>query len=66
MAAMIIVEALAAGLGYALITGLWGAPALGVLGAGISRAIASTVGAIVVLAVLIKGKGLVKYDLRTA
>ena len=66
MAVMIIVEALAAGLGYALITGLWSAPALGVLGAGISRAIASTVGAIVVLAVLIKGKGLVKYDLRTA
>jgi putative MATE family efflux protein len=66
MVAMIIVEALAAGLGYALITGLWGAPALGVLGAGISRAVASSVGAVVVLGVLTRGKGLIKYDLRAA
>lgn len=66
MMVMITVEALAAGLGYVLITGFGGAPALGVLGAGISRAVAGTVGALVVLAVLVRGKGPVKYDLRTA
>jgi len=66
MIVMIIVEALAVSLGYVLITGFWIAPALGVLGAGISRAVASTVGALIILPILIKGKNSVKYDLRTA
>lgn len=66
MIVMIIVEALAVSLGYVLITGFGAAPALGVLGAGISRAVASTVGALIILPILIKGKDSVKYDLRTA
>jgi putative MATE family efflux protein len=66
MIIMIIVEVLGVSLSYVLITGFWIAPALGVLGAGIGRAVASTVGALVILPILIKGKGSVKYDLRTA
>lgn len=62
----IIVEVIGVSLGYVLITGSWGAPALGVLGAGIARAVASTMGALVILPVLVKGKGLVRYDLRNA
>jgi putative MATE family efflux protein len=66
MLIMIIVEVVGVGLGYALITGFWIAPPLGVLGAGIGRAVASTVGALIILPILVKGKGSVKYDLRSA
>jgi len=66
MIVAIIVEVVGVGLGYVLITGFWVAPALGVLGAGIARAVCSTVGALIVLPILVKGKGLVKYDLRNA
>lgn len=66
MIVMLIVEAIGVGLAYVLITGFGVAPALGVLGAGIARAVASTVGALIILPILIRGKGSVKYDLRTA
>lgn len=66
MIIMIIVEVVGVSLGYVLITGFWVAPALGVLGAGIGRAVASTVGALIILPILVKGKGSVRYDLRTA
>jgi putative MATE family efflux protein len=66
MIVMIIIEAIGVSLGYVLITGYGAAPTLGVLGAGISRAVASTMGALIILPILIKGKGSVKYDLRNA
>ena len=66
MIVMFIVEVIGVGLAYILITGFGVAPALGVLGAGIARAVASTVGALIILPILIRGKGSVKYDLRTA
>jgi len=66
MIVMIIVEVIGVSLAYVLINGLGVAPALGVLGAGIARAVSSTVGALIILPILIKGKGSVKYDLRTA
>jgi len=66
MIVMLIVEAIGVGLAYVLITGFGVAPALGVLGAGIARAVASTAGALIILPILIRGKGSVKYDLHTA
>lgn len=66
MIVTLIVEVIGVSLAYALINGLGVVPALGVFGAGIGRAVSSTVGALIILAILIKGKGLLKYDLRTA
>ena len=66
MIVMFIVEVIGVGLAYILITGFGVAPALGVFGAGIARAVASTVGALIILPIFIRGKGSVKYDLRTA
>ena len=66
MIIMIIVEVIGVSLAYVLINGLGAMPALGVFGAGIGRAVASTVGALIILPILIKGKDTVKYDLRTA
>lgn len=66
MIVMIIVEVIGVSLSYVLINGFGGAPTLGVLGAGIARAVSSTVGALILLPILIKGRGSVKYDLRTA
>jgi len=66
MIVMIIVEVIGVSLAYVLINGFGNVPSLGVFGAGIARAVASTVGALIILPILIKGKGSVKYDIRTA
>ena len=66
MIVIIIMEMVGTGLAYLLINGFWIVPAMGVLGAGIARAISSFVGAVLILAILIKGRGVLKYDLRSA
>ena len=66
MVVMIIVEIIGTALAYALINGLWVVPTLGVFGAGLARAVSSTIGALIILAILIKGKGSLKYGLRSA
>jgi len=66
MIVTIVVEIVGVGCAYALINGLWVVPALGVLGAGLARAISTVIGALIILGLLIKGRGLLKYDLRTA
>jgi putative MATE family efflux protein len=66
MYVMIIVEIIGTFLAYTLINGSWGMPALGVLGAGIARGTSNVVGGLLIMALLIKGRGLLKYNLRTA
>ncbi|MCI2428946.1 MATE family efflux transporter [Candidatus Acetothermia bacterium] len=66
MIVSIIMEGMAVSLSYALITGFWLAPELGVLGVGITRAVCAAIGALIVLSLVVKGKGAVKYDLHHA
>ena len=66
MYVMLIVEIVGVSLAYILINGSFGLPALGVLGAGIARGTSSVVGGLLIMALLIRGKGFLKYDLRTA
>jgi putative MATE family efflux protein len=66
MIVIIVMEVIGTILAYILINGLLGAPALGVLGAGIARASASAIGGVLMLVILIRGKGILKYDLRSA
>jgi len=66
MIAIIVMEVIGTALAYILING-WGfVPALGVLGAGIARSISSVVGGLLIWAILIRGKGVLKYDLQSA
>lgn len=66
MIVTIIVEIVGTTLAFSLINGLWVMPELGVFGAGIGRAMSAVIGAIVILALLIRGRGVLKYDLRSA
>jgi putative MATE family efflux protein len=66
MIVMLVVNILNVILGYALIYGGFGFPALGVPGAGIAVAISRVIGAVVVMALLIRGRGLIKYRLSQA
>jgi len=66
MVVTIIVQIIGAALAYVFIRGAGAIPAMGVLGAGIARAIASVLGAAIILALLIRGRGILKYNLRTA
>ena len=66
MLVIIIVEIVGTVLAYIFINGLWLLPPLGVLGAGLARAISGFIGALIILAILIKGRGSLRYDLRTA
>ena len=66
MVVTIIMQAIVTVLSYALINGFWIVPALGVFGAGLARAIAVAIATLIILALLLKGRGVLKYDLRTA
>ncbi len=66
MVVSIIMQAIVTVLSYVLINGFWIVPALGVFGAGLARAIAVVIATLVILALLIRGRGVLKYDLRTA
>ncbi len=66
MLIMIAVSILNLVLGYTLIYGALGLPALGVLGAGIAASISRAMGAIGIVAVLVKGSGILKYRLSSA
>lgn len=66
MVVTIIMQAIVTVLSYVLINGFWIVPALGVFGAGLARAIAVVIATLILLAILIKGRGVLKYDLRTA
>ncbi len=66
MIVIIIMEVIGTILAYILINGFLSIPAQGVLGAGIARAVASFIGGALMLAILIRGKGILKYELRSA
>ena len=66
MLVIVITEVIGTGLAFALINGFWIFPQLGVFGAGLARATSSIIGASIILAILIKGKGTLKYKLSTA
>lgn len=66
MVVTIIMQAIATVLSYVLINGFWIVPALGVFGAGLARAIAVVIATLAILALLVRGRGVLKYDLRTA
>jgi len=66
MVAIIVMEVVGTGLAYLLVNG-WGVvPALGVQGAGIARALSTVVGALILWVILVRGKGILKYDTRSA
>ena len=60
------VEIVGTTLAFVLIRGFWFVPALGVLGAAIARASVSFLGAVIVMVLLVKGRGVLKWDLRRA
>ncbi len=60
------VEIIGTTLAFVLIRGFWFIPALGVLGAAIARASVSFLGAVIVMVLLVKGRGVLKWDLRQA
>jgi putative MATE family efflux protein len=66
MIVTIIMQVIGTGLAYALVNGSWIFPQLGVFGAGLARAISVAVGALIILGLLIKGRGVLKYDIRHA
>ncbi len=66
MVVMLVIEIVGTAFAYVLINGFWVVPALGVLGAGIARAISSVAGGVIILALFVRGSGMLKYDLRTA
>ena len=66
MIVIVVVEVIGTALAYILINGFWGIPALGVLGAGIGRAISSVIGAVLILTILTRGTGVLKYNWHTA
>ena len=66
MIVIIVMEIIGTGLAYVLINGLGVIPALGVFGAGLARAAATFIGAVIILAILVKGRGILKYDIRAA
>ena len=63
MVIALIVNLLNVVLAYVLISGFWFAPELGVLGSGLAFSIASAVGTAIVLALLVRGKGILRYRL---
>lgn len=63
MMVIIVMEVVGTAVAYLLINGFWFLPALGVFGAGLGKAIASVVGAILIMFYLIKGKAQLKYNL---
>jgi Na+-driven multidrug efflux pump len=50
-------------LAYVLISGFWVAPEMGVLGSGLALSLASALGAVIVLVLLVRGKGILRYRL---
>jgi putative MATE family efflux protein len=66
MLVMIVVSVFNLILGYLLIYGGLGIPALGVPGAGIAASISRTIGALAIVAVLVRGSGMLKYRLSGA
>ncbi len=66
MIVTIVIEIVGTALSFSLINGAWFMPELGVLGAGIGRAFSAVVGATVIMVILIRGKGILKYRLRSA
>jgi putative MATE family efflux protein len=60
------IEVIGTTLAVVLIRGFWFVPALGVLGAAIARAVVSFLGAVIIIVLLVKGQGILKWDLRTA
>jgi putative MATE family efflux protein len=66
MLVTVTVELIGTVLAIVLIRGFWIVPAMGVRGAAIARAAVSVMGAIIILVLLMKGRGYLKWDIRTA
>jgi len=66
MLVTLVQQVIGTGLALVFINGFWFIPAMGVLGAGIARAIASFIGATIIVTLLVKGRGHLKYNLKTA
>jgi putative MATE family efflux protein len=66
MLVTVTVEIIGTLVAIVLIRGFWIIPALGVLGAGIARASVSFLGAIIITVLLIRGRGILKWNLRNA
>ena len=66
MIAIVAMQVVGTGLAYAFINGFWVIPAMGVQGAGVARSISSVVGGLIILVILLRGRGVFKYRLRTA
>ncbi|MDO9333700.1 MAG: MATE family efflux transporter [Dehalococcoidales bacterium] len=66
MLVTVTVEIIGTILAIVLIRGFWIVPALGVLGAGIARASVSFLGATIIMILLVRGRGILKWDLRNA
>jgi MATE family, multidrug efflux pump len=62
----ITIESIGTALAFVLIRGFWFVPAMGVLGAAITRAVVSILGTTIVTVVLVRGRGIVKLNLRRA
>ena len=63
MIIMVVVTVFNIIFGYLLIYGGFGFPAMGVPGAGIAVSIARTIGALAVITILVRGSGLLKYQI---
>jgi len=60
----VTVEVIGTILAFILIRGFWIIPAMGVLGAAIARASVSCLGAVIIVVLLVRGRGILKWDLR--
>ncbi|MDP2920165.1 MAG: MATE family efflux transporter, partial [Dehalococcoidia bacterium] len=66
MIVTVSIELIGAVAAVVLIRGFWFVPAMGVIGAAIARVIVSVLGALLIIILLVRGCGILKWDLRTA
>ena len=66
MVVTVSIEIVGAVCAVVLIRGFWIVPALGVLGAAIARAVVMSLGAVIATVLLVRGQGVLKWDLRSA
>jgi putative MATE family efflux protein len=64
MMVTMVTQVIGVSLAIPLMQGYWIFPQLGVFGAGIGRAVSNFAAAAIIMSLLIRGKGILKYDLR--
>lgn len=62
----VTVEVIGTTLAFILIRGFWFVPAMGVLGAAIARASVSFLGAVIIIILLVRGRGILKWNVQHA